>query len=155
MARLCEAYRPTISGKKRYRPLFVNLLNTTVVAAWKIYCQIGDKKITYIDFGRQVTLCLLKGQQHREIESNVAAELPLNVHFDGVNHFLGPATTQGRRRMCKKNTKSMCTKCNIRLHGERGKTCFKTYHISCKCINMNKAYFSHNLSVSVTFNGKT
>ena len=43
-----------------------------------------------------MTLWLLKVQQHREIESSVAAELPLDVHFDGVNHFPGPATTQGR-----------------------------------------------------------
>ena len=105
MDRLWEAYRPTIRGRKRYRPLFVNLLNTTVVAAWKIYCQIGDKKITHIGFRRQMTLCLLKIQQHREIESSVAAELPLDVHFDSVNHFLGSATTIGRRKVCKKNTK--------------------------------------------------
>ena len=50
MDRLLEAYRPTIRGIKWYWPLFVNLLNTTVVAAWKIYCQIGDKKITYMNF---------------------------------------------------------------------------------------------------------
>ena len=99
---LLKAYRPTIRGKKWYWPIFGNLLNTTVVAAWKIHCQIGNKKITYIDFRRQVTLCLLKHQQHREIESSVAAELLLNVHFDVVNHFLGPVTTQGRRKMCKK-----------------------------------------------------
>ena len=99
---LLKVYRPTIRGKKSYWPLFVNLLNTTVVAAWKIYCQIGDKKITYIDFRRQVTLCLLKVQQHHKIESTVAAELPLNVRFDGVNHILGPETTQGRRKVCKK-----------------------------------------------------
>ena len=105
MDRLWEAYRPIIRGKKRYRPFFFNLFNTTVVAAWKIYCQIWDKKITHIGFKRQVTLCLLKGQQHREIESNVVAELPLDVHFHAINHFLVPATTQGRRKVCKKNTK--------------------------------------------------
>ena len=33
MDRLLEAYRPTICGIKWYWPLFVNLLNTTVVAA--------------------------------------------------------------------------------------------------------------------------
>ena len=92
---LLEAYRPTICGKKWYWPLFANLLNTTVVAGWKIHCQIGDKKITHIDFRRQVTLCLLKVQQHRELESSVAAELSLNERFDRVNHFLGPTTTQG------------------------------------------------------------
>ena len=52
-----------------------------------------------------MTLCLLKGQQHPEIESNVAAELPLNVHFDAINHFFGPATTQGRLKVCKKKYK--------------------------------------------------
>ena len=100
MDRLWEAYRPKIHGKKR--PLFVNLLTTTVVDAWKSYCQIGDKKITHIGFRRPVTLYLLKGQQHREIESSVDPELPLNVHFDGVKHFLRPVTTQGRRKVCKK-----------------------------------------------------
>ena len=94
MDRLLEAYRLTIRGKKGYWPLFVNLLNTTVVAAWKIHCQIGDKKITQMDFRRQVILCLVKVQQHREIESSVVAELTLKVSFDRVNHFLGPATTQ-------------------------------------------------------------
>ena len=49
MNRLLEAYRPTIRGKQWYWPVLVNLLNTTVVAAWKIHCQIGDKKITHID----------------------------------------------------------------------------------------------------------
>ena len=103
---LLKVYRPTIRGKKWCWPLFINLFNTTVVAAWKIHCQIRDKKITYIDFRRQVTLCLLKGQQHHEIESSVAAELPLDVHFYEVNHFLGPATTQGRRKVCKKKYKN-------------------------------------------------
>ena len=105
MDRLLEAYHSTIRSKKWYWPLFVNLLNTTVVAAWKIHCQIGDKKITHIDFRRQVTLCLLKVQQHRETESSVAAELPLDVRFDGINHFLGPATTQSRCKVCKKKYK--------------------------------------------------
>ena len=87
---------------------FVSLLNTTVVAAWKIHCQIRDNKITQIDFRKQVRLCLLKVQKHRKIESSVAAELPLDVRFDGVNHFLGPATTQDRCKICKKIQK-VCT----------------------------------------------
>ena len=51
---------------------------------------------------RQLTLCVFKDQQHREIESSVAAELLLDVSFDGVNHFLGPARMQGRCKVCKK-----------------------------------------------------
>ena len=104
---LLKAYRPTVRGKKWYWPLFVNLLSTAVVAAWKIHCQIGDKKITYIDFRRQVTPCLLKIQQHRKIESSVAAELPLDVHFDGVKHFLGPAKTKIDVK-CAKKIQEVC-----------------------------------------------
>ena len=121
---LLEAYCLTIHGKKWYWPLFVNLLNTIVVAPSKIHCHIGDKKITDINFRRQVTLCLLKVQQHHEIESSVAAELPLDVCFNGLNHFLGPATNQDQCKVCKKNSRSMCTKCNICLHGEDGENCF-------------------------------
>ena len=110
MDRLLEAYRPTKRDKKWYWPLFVNLLNTTVVAAWKIHCQIGNKKITYIDLRRQVTLCLLKVQQHREIESGVAAELSLDVRFNGVNQFFRPATTQGQCKVRKKKIQKVCHK---------------------------------------------
>ena len=48
----------------------------------KIY-QGKEKKL----LTREVTLCLLKVQQHRELESSAAAELPLDVQFDGVNHL--------------------------------------------------------------------
>ena len=34
---LLGAYRPSIRGKKWWWPLFINVLNISVVAAWKIY----------------------------------------------------------------------------------------------------------------------
>ena len=73
-----------------------------------MHCHIRDKKITQINFRKQVTLCLLKVQKDGKIESSVAAELPLDVHFDGVNHFLGHATTQDRCKLCKK-IQEVCT----------------------------------------------
>jgi hypothetical protein len=35
--RLLSAYRPTIQGKKWWWPLFVNVVNMSVVAAWRLY----------------------------------------------------------------------------------------------------------------------
>ena len=54
-------------------------------------------------------------------------ELPQNMRFDKANHFQGP-TSQGCCKMCKKNTKTMCKKCNVRLHAELGKLCFERYY---------------------------
>lgn len=102
-----------ICGKKWYWPLFINLLNTTVVAAWRIHCQLENQKMINVDFRRQVTLCLIKIQEKSDIAAGVAAELPLDVRPDCMNQFLGHAATQGRCKVCNKNITSMCTKCNI------------------------------------------
>jgi len=40
MDRLLESYPPVIRGKKWYWPLFINLLNVSVVAVWRIHCQL-------------------------------------------------------------------------------------------------------------------
>ena len=68
---LLESYCPTICGKKWYWILFINFLNVTVVAAWRIYCQIGQQKVSHLEFWRQVTLCLLKADENLEIDQTV------------------------------------------------------------------------------------
>ena len=125
MDRLLESYRPTIRGKKYYWTLFINFLNVTVVAAWRIYCRIGQQKVSHLKFRRQVTLCLLKADE--EPKNRPKFELPQDVRFDKINHFRGQ-TSQGRCQICKNNTKTMCKKFNVRLHAERGKLCFEMYH---------------------------
>ena len=127
MDRLLESYRPTIREKKWYWTLFINFFNVTVVAAWRIYCQIGQQKVYHLEFRRQVTFCLLKADEEPRNRPEGKPELPQDVRFDKINHFQGP-TSQGRCKMCKKNTKTMCKNCNVRLHAERGKLCFKMYH---------------------------
>ena len=49
------------------------------------------------------------------------------VRYDGIDHTLG-STSQGRCKVCSKNTKNICKKCNVRLHAKRGKLCFEKYH---------------------------
>lgn len=107
----------------------MHALNVSVVAAWKIHCKTNEKKLSHLDFRREITLCLLKLDEPKTINvgPTTSSNLPGDVRFDGVNHFM-TSTTQGRCKLCKKNTKTMCRKCNIRLHGERGKQCFKDYH---------------------------
>ena len=128
MDRLLASYRPNIKGKKWYWSLLLNALNISVVAPWRVHCKISTEKLSHLDFRRAITLCLLKSEKIPCPTSiSASASLPGDVRFDGLNHLLA-STTQGRRKICKKNTKSMCKKCHVRLHTERGKSCFEKYH---------------------------
>lgn len=128
MDRLLESYRPTILGKKWYWPLFIHIINTSVVAAWRLYNRLGDNKMTHLEFRREVVLCLLKAEQAEQwVKERLQPYTIDDIRFDGMNHKLG-TTTQGRCKICKKNTKCLCEKCKVRLHSERGKLCFKQYH---------------------------
>jgi len=40
MDRLLSSYRPMIRGKKWWWPLFLNALNVSIVAAWRIYSSV-------------------------------------------------------------------------------------------------------------------
>ena len=120
MDRLAECYRPSIRGKKWYWPLFINVINLSVIAAWRLYCQT-DQKISHLEFRSQIALCLLKAGPQRGRISMSAGTLPANVRFDGMDHTLG-STTQGRCKVCSKNTKNMCRKCNIG-YMRRGENC--------------------------------
>ena len=127
--RLSAYYRPSIRGKKWYWQLFTNFLNVTLIAAWRIHCKVSEKKMRHIDFRRNITLCLLKGDftPISQPMPRGAEALPETIRYDGKNHILG-STSQGRCKVCKINTKNMCEKCNVRLHAERGKRCFYIYH---------------------------
>ena len=74
-----------------------------------------------------MTLCLLKADEEPRNRPDSETEIPQDVRFDRINHFRGP-TSQGRCKTCKRNTKTMCKKCNARLHAERGKLCFKVHY---------------------------
>ena len=150
---LLEAYRPTIRGKNGTGH-FLSIFSILRLSLHGRFTARLEKKITHINFRRQVTLCLLKVQQHPEIESSVAAELPLDVRFDGVNRILGSATIQGRCKVCKKNIQEVCAQnATFVSMGSVGRLISKLI-ILVLCVNTNKTCFSHNLSVSVTLTEK-
>ena len=126
MDRLAATYRPNIKGKKWYWPLFMNILNVSIVAAWRQYYKSVENPMSHLEFQRDVTICLLKAGPQRA-RNELPRTLPDDVRYDVIDHILG-STTQGRCKVCSKNTKNMCKKCNVRLHTERGKECFGVYH---------------------------
>ena len=128
MDRLLSSYRPMIRGKKWYFPLITNAFNMAVVAAWRLHCAVQSKKLSHIDFRREITICLLKmDNRDNNRRKSAVANLPQDIRTDGVGHKK-VSVKQGRCKVCTKNTCYMCEKCNVRLHVERGKTCFETYH---------------------------
>ena len=85
---------------------------------------VGKKPASHLEFRRYIFLCLLKAEQANERLSESLPGLPAEAK---LNHLLG-STTQGRCKICKKNTKNVCVKCDVRLYADWGKLCFKNYH---------------------------
>ena len=132
MDRLLSSYRPMIRGKKWWWPLFLNALNVSIVAAWRIHCAVTDAadRLDHLTFRRNLAISLLKagpGVERRQVGGGHQVDLPPVVRYDGIGHNRIQCS-QGRCRVCSKNTTVMCAKCNARLHSDRGKTCFVDYH---------------------------
>ena len=130
MDRLLGSYRPMIRAKKWWWPLMSNLLNISIVSAWKFYCvlHLKDAKITHLEFRRNISLVLTKSSTIRnQSQGGRHADLPSKVRYDGQDHNLLPCA-QGRCVVYQKNTRSKCSKCNLRLHYSKRSFCFRNYH---------------------------
>jgi hypothetical protein len=127
--RLLSQYRPGLRSKKWWWPLFSNAINTTVVAAWRLFCHLHPNGgVSHLDFRRNIALCLLKKSEGKKSElSGRCVRLPVDIRKDGIDHT-NTIGTEGRCVVCGKNTKNLCSKCNVRLHFSHGKQCFTMYH---------------------------
>jgi len=81
-------------------------------------------------FRREATLCLLKGTGPAQTAgaSRPVAHLPEDVRQANDLQHERVTSSQGRCRMCMKNTTIMCRVCNVRLHTDKGKSSFLDYH---------------------------
>ena len=111
MDRRLAKYRPGIWGKKWYWPLFSNALNLSVVAAWRLHCQLANETLPHLNYRREIALCLMKSVTPRQcIGQSKMTELPTDICYDGNGH-IKKNCKQGRCIVCKKNTRYQCTKC--------------------------------------------
>lgn len=102
MDRLLGSYRPRILGKKWYWPLFLNALNISVVAGWRIHTKFTDNNLSHLEFRSKVSLCLLKSvPSSTSFKRPRMSSFPDNVRFDGFEHNK-VRYTQGRCIVCKK-----------------------------------------------------
>jgi len=85
------------------------------------------EKISHLDFRRYITVVLVKSGGIWKKTETRSSKIPLEVRLDKEGHLLD-TIKQGRCRICKRNTTKFCTKCEVRLHTDRGKSCWYQYH---------------------------
>ena len=129
MDRLLGTYRPMIRGKKWYWLLIINAINVSVVAGWRIHCNAVVSPVTHLEFRREIAICLLKSsmEERTKVTGETLPSLPKDIRFDQINHYKITAT-QGRCKICQKNTWYKCQKCNVRLYSGKGAVYFDLYH---------------------------
>ena len=106
--RLLLAYRPRIKGKKWWWNLFINTINTAVVASWKIHWKVLSLgRPSHLKFRREIVAGLLKSVARPRLGGPTSATPPC-VRYDGFQNFIG-STSQGRCAHCSKNTMNCIT----------------------------------------------
>lgn len=118
-----------LRGKKWWWPLFLNAINLSVVAAWKVHHHLHDWNVDHLSFRREIVLFLLKIYlpASTTVSGGHRVDFPGDICFDGTGHT---ATTvpEGRCRVGGKNAKKRSQKCDARLHSDRGKKYYEQYH---------------------------
>jgi len=108
-------YRPTFRSKKWWWPLFLNGLNMLVVAAWKLHVEVGGK-FDQLAFRRYIVRSLMHSVNPSAVQAGPGPRPLDEVRKDGLHHHLSRNDKQARCRVCMKNCRMKCTKCDVPLH---------------------------------------
>ena len=129
-------YRPTIRGKKRYFAIVLqNMLNITVVAAWRSHCSTSNTKLSPLEFLGHITLAFYK------VNLQVASEYqrePRSLHMNLVT----TDCTMFREQLHTAN--AMCAR-RTRKHGAQNAT--SDYNPNVERYVFTFFKMSHNISV--------
>ena len=123
-------YRINVRGKKWWWPLFINLVDSVVVNAWRIYKMANKSKLSQLDFKSNIAVRLIKSEEVETKNINLGRPagipVPDEVRHDNVGHIILMGEDKARRRckVCKSHTIYICGKCKVHLHTN----CFEAYH---------------------------
>lgn len=127
-------YRITIRSKKWWWPLWLSVLESSLVNAWKINSFVNShqnpSQSSQLSFRVEVATKLLLTPDFEDDDDiddikdeTVPPPIPsVSGHHQCVNHSENKAR---RCKVCHKPTQRLCLKCQVHLH--IGK-CFATYH---------------------------
>lgn len=129
-------YRIRIRGKKWWWPLFVNMIDSTVVNSWKIYNIANDTSISQLEFRSMLAVVLMKyGGSNQTVITEPQQlnygrpsknSLPEQIRYDNIGHLIKrhPENARKKCRMCKNHSIYLCMKCKVHLHPD----CFEGFH---------------------------
>jgi hypothetical protein len=86
-----------------------------VVAAWRIHVEVGGT-FDQLSFRRFIVRSLMHSVKSSTIPTGPGARSLDEVRKDGLNHHLVSNEKQARCRLCMKNCRLKCTKCDVPLH---------------------------------------
>lgn len=82
--------QPFIKDKKWHQTIFVHAFNELAGAVQKSRCKKNQEKLFHLELRLEIMVCLLKLDE--PISTNAgprtSSNLPDDVRFDGVNHFM-------------------------------------------------------------------
>ncbi|KAK9717321.1 Transposase IS4 [Popillia japonica] len=121
-------YRINVRGKKWWWPLFINLLDSTSVNAWKIYNIANETQMTQLELKSYIVVRLMKTEDdnpNRKINQAVGSSIP-EVRLANIGHVISmDADKAGHRcKLRKSHTIYIWVKCKTHLHLK----CFEAYH---------------------------
>jgi len=119
-------YRTRIRQRKWWWPIFIYLIDVTVVNAWYLMKKVHGTADSLLDFRRQLAITLLMTSGTQSQQGRRPAALPDDVRFDGKCHWIVKGSTERRCKVCSKKTIYRCEKCDVGLHAD----CFKQYHVT-------------------------
>lgn len=126
-----ENYRINIRAKKWYWPLFISILSSSIVNAWKLHCTVckyeNKNHMSQKEFRVFIAERLLLTSDPNS-DSDDDYELP-NLPKVSGKHFAVKYADKKQRRCklpgCSGKSTFYCEKCNVCLHPT---DCFKEYH---------------------------
>ena len=127
MDQLIAVYRSRIRQRKWWWPIFVYLLDASVVNAWILMKKVhpNDQKCANLLVFRRFIASYYLNTFGTHPGRIAPPSLTTDSRFDGRNHIIEYSDTDRRCAECGKKSKFICSKCMKGLHP---KDCFKNFH---------------------------
>ena len=114
-------YRIRLTSKKWYWRIINNFIEVSLHNAWRVHQQV-DGELSFLAFLREVATSWMKSQTVNSNRTRPSHKPQESIRRTG-RHYISKGS-QRRCRVCKKNSKFSCDRCEVPLHIE----CFAEYH---------------------------
>lgn len=118
-------YPIMIRGKKWWWPLFTNMINMSVVNAWRLHRIVSNEKLDLFNFIRSLSRHYLRVHK-KATHSRASGSVPPSLRYSGGGHYPKRMEKQLRCKQCHQKVRWQCILCKISLCLER--ECFIQFH---------------------------